>query len=139
MENLDKKIKEALSNVNSSLFRYECDQVSTERYPKAEKERCKSLEQYIETRFNYECCKIPELEDLIFETRGKLFSCTNIEEPNVAKRRFKRATIEIIDPKTLSEGDQNLINEITEMIKKLGWTKISFNSVKKKIKMIKYE
>lgn len=136
---LNRKIKEALSSVNSSLFRYECDQVSTERYPKAEKERCKSMEQYIESRFNYECSKIPELEELILETEGKLFSCTDIEEPNVAKRRFKMATIEIIDPKTLSEEDQNLISEITEIIEKLGWKKICFNSVKKKIKVIKYD
>jgi hypothetical protein len=139
MDDLNKKIKEALSNVNSSLFRYECDQVSTERYPKAEKERCKSLEQYIESRFNYECSKIPELEDLILETEGRLFSCTDIEEPNIAKRRFKMATIEIIDPKTLLEEDQNLINEITDIIEKLGWKKICFNSVKRKIKIIRYD
>lgn len=136
---IDKELKKAISSVNLTLFRYEKDYISTLRSPNADKERCTSFEQFVETRFNYECSKIPELEDLIIKTEGRLFSCTELEEPDTAKRRFKLATICVIDPKTLPEENETLKNEITEIIKLLGCTKFKFNSVPKKIKLIKYD
>ena len=81
-------IKELIARVNSTLSYYEKDYVSVKRTPYAERERCVSFEQYIEARFNYECSKIPELYDAVIATDGHLFSCTELIDPDTAKRRF---------------------------------------------------
>lgn len=140
-EDLEKRLKEAISLVNSTLRYYETDYVSAKRLPEFDKIRCTSFEEYVGIRFNRECYDIfPEIADIILRSDGKIFYCESLEEPNLAKRRFKTATI-IINEKLLEDKDVNLITE--EDIKKVkdffGWSKISFNSVVKKIKITIYE
>lgn len=119
-------IKELISRVNSSLMYYEKDYVSVKRTPTADKERCTSFEQYIEARFNFESCQIPELTHAVISMDGYLFKCINIDNPDTVKRRFSTATV-IISP----DLPENLRNEIYELI---GGSEIIFNNVKKKIK-----
>ena len=127
-------IKELIARVNSTLSYYEKDYDSVKRTPYAERERCVSFEQYIEARFNYECSKIPELYDAVIATDGHLFSCTELIDPDTAKRRFTTASVVLVDPKTLIGANENLINEIYRIHDYLGGSCIKFNNVKKKIK-----
>lgn len=119
-------IKELISRVNSSLGYYEKDYVSVKRTPNADKERCTSFEQFIEARFNFECCQIEELVEAVINTEGHLFKCIYLEDPEDSKRKFKSATI-IISP----DIPESLKNEILQVI---GGTEIVFNNVKKKIR-----
>jgi hypothetical protein len=119
-------IKDLLSRVNCSLFYYEKDYVSVKRTPTADKERCTTFEQFIEARFNFECCRIPELVDAVLSTDGHLFICSGLENPDDVKRKFSTATI-TISP----EVPENLKDEILQLI---GGSEIVFNNVKKKIR-----
>ena len=119
-------IKDLLSRVNCSLFYYEKDYVSVKRTPTADKERCTTFEQFIEARFNFECCRIPELVDAVLSTDGHLFICSGLENPDDIKRKFSTATI-TISP----EVPENLKDEILQLI---GGSEIVFNNVKKKIR-----
>lgn len=136
---IEKRIKEAISSVNSTLQYYELNYVSAKRLPMSEfdKIRCTSFEEYIGIRFNRECFDLfPEISDIILRSDGKLFFCSEIEEPNVLKRKFKTATI-IINEDLLKKRPESLINEddIKKVKEFFGWSKIKFNSVKKKIKL----
>jgi hypothetical protein len=135
---LEERLKKIISLVNSTLQFYELDYVSAKRLPEFDKIRCTSFEEYVGIRFNRECYDIlPEIADIILRTDGKLFYCESLEDPNLAKRRFKTATI-IINEKLPENG---LVSEkdIEDVKKFLGWTKIKFNSVKKKIKFVVYD
>lgn len=132
--NIKQIIKELISRVNSTLGYYEKDYVSVKRTPTSKRERITSFEQYIEARFNYECCKIPELYDAVMATEGHLFSCSSIENPDTQKRRFTAATVVLISPEMDLEMDENLKNEIIKIHDLLGGSHIKFNNVKKKIK-----
>lgn len=127
-------VKNLIARVNSTLAYYEKDYVSVKRTPMSERERCTSFEQYIEARFNFECCQIPELRDAVLATEGHLFSCLSLEDPDTAKRRFTVATMILLNPETLLETDENLKNEIIKIHDFLGGSCIKFNNVKKKIK-----
>lgn len=130
---LEKRLREIISLVNSTLQFYEVDYVSAKRLPSFDKIRCTSFEEYVGIRFNRECFDLlPEIADTILKMDGKLFYCESLEDPNLSKRRFKTATI-IINTKLPENG---LVSEedIENVKKFLGWSKIKFNSVKKKIK-----
>ena len=116
-------IKDLLSRVNCSLFYYEKDYVSVKRTPTADKERCTTFEQFIEARFNFECCRIPELVDAVLSTDGHLFICSGLENPDDVKRKFSTATI-TISPEVPKE----------EILQLIGGSEIVFNNVKKKIR-----
>lgn len=135
---LEKRLREIISLVNSTLQFYELDYVSAKRLPNFDKVRCTSFEEYVGIRFNRECFDIlPEIADIILKMDGKLFYCESLEDPNLSKRRFKTATI-IVNDKL---PDNGLVT--SEDIKKvkdfLGFSKIKFNSVKKKIKFEVYD
>lgn len=130
----EEEIRTLLSRVNSTLGYYEKDYVSAQRTPDVDKERCTSFEEYIEIRFNREAYNVPEFKDLVEKTEGRLFSCIEIEEPDVVKRRFKTAKIRLLDPNLLPEEFENLKDDIYKVRDLLGGTTICFNSVKKKIK-----
>ena len=135
---LEERLKKIISLVNSTLQFYELDYVSAKRLPEFDKIRCTSFEEYVGIRFNRECYDIlPEIADIILRTDGKLFYCESLEDPNLAKRRFKTATI-IINEK-LPENGLVTEKDIEDVKKFLGWTKIKFNSVKKKIKFVVYD
>ena len=127
-------LRSLIARVNSTLSYYEKDYISVKRTPISDRERCTSFEQYIEARFNYECCQVPELRDAVLATEGHLFSCVSLEDPDVSKRRFTVATVILLNPETLLETDENLKNEILKIHEFIGGSCIKFNNVKKKIK-----
>ena len=129
-----KQIKEVISRVHSTLGISEPAYIRCQRTSDSEKEICKSFEQFIEIRFNKECEHVPELKKLILETEGHLFLCTEIEEPNLVKRKFKSVSITLIDPDMVEDISESMRKDINEIESILGGTKIVFNSVKKKIK-----
>lgn len=138
---LEKRLKEIIGLVNSTLQFYELDYVSAKRLPNFDKIRCTSFEEYVGIRFNRECFDmLPEIADIILRTDGKLFYCESLEDPNLAKRRFKSATI-VINENLLKNPENTLISEedIKTVKNFLGWSKIKFNSVKKKIKFTVYD
>lgn len=127
-------IKELIGRVNRTLCYYEKDYISARRTPYESRERIKSFEQYVEIRFNLECCNIPELYDAVIATGGHLFSCVSLENQDIKKRTFTTATIVLLDPETLPEKDNNLKNEIRKIYEFIGGSVIKFNNAKKKIK-----
>lgn len=127
-------LRNLIARVNSTLSYYEKDYISVKRTPISDRERCTSFEQYIEARFNYECCQVPELRDAVLATEGHLFSCVSLEDSDVSKRRFTVATVILLNPETLLETDENLKNEILKIHEFIGGSCIKFNNVKKKIK-----
>lgn len=132
---IEKIFKDIISKVNSTLNFYEKDYVSAKRTNSTTvNERCSSFEQYVEIRFNKECCNIPELENLVEGTDGHLFRCVELEDQNTAKRNFKKATI-IVNPDLLLSEDEDLKKELEKAKDFLSFDKLQFNSVKKKIKM----
>lgn len=134
MDNTDEIIKDLISRVNRTLGYYEKDYISVQRTPYAERERVGSFEQYVEARFNFECCEIPELYDAVIATGGHLFKCVELANQDTMKRRFTTATVVLVDPETLPWANENLINEINRIHEYLGGSVIKFNNVKKKIK-----
>lgn len=132
----DSLLRNLISRVNNTLSYYEKDYISVKRTPESDKERCTSFEQYVEARFNYECCQIPELRDAVLATEGHLFSCISLEEKDTSKRRFTVATVVLLDPETLLETDEILKNEILKIRDFIGGSCIKFNNVKKKIKYL---
>jgi len=135
---LEKSIKGVISRVNSTLGTYEKHYISCKRTPNSGIEPCESFEQFIEIRFNYECYKVPEFQKLIEATEGHLFSCINIDTPDLVKRKFKSATVKILDVDDILEGDESLKEMLKDLYELLGAKKITFNNLKKKIK-ISYE
>lgn len=128
-------IKELISRVNQTLGYYEKDYVSVKRTPYSEEgERCTSFEQFVEIRFNFECCKIPELHDAVIATDGHLFSCIKLEDQDIAKRRFSTASLVLLDPESCQGMDETLKEEIRKIYNFIGGSCIKFNNVKKKIK-----
>lgn len=136
----ERLIKTLIEKVNSSLIYYEDNFTSVKRSPDVEKERITNFKQFIEARFNYECCfcdTIPNLKEAALATEGHIFLCTEIEDPNPQKKRFSQATLTLLNPDDVEEGMTDQIKEwIQSLHKFLNGTQIKFNSVKKKIKVI---
>lgn len=119
-------MKEIISRVNQTLGYYEKDFISVKRTPISDKERCESFEQYLESRFNYECSRHEELSDIIIMHDGFVFKCKYINEFDSQRNRFKQACMTI---------NTKLPPEIQKELEgKIGGTDIKFNSVKRKIK-----
>lgn len=140
MEESEKKLNEILmsviSEVNRTLSAYEAEWVSCKRSPEVEKEVCKSFEQYVEARFNYECSKIPELRDLVIQTDGNLFRCVGMDNPDTSKRRFTWVYFELLRPEDLIPEFEFLRPRLEQVRDLLGGTRLKFNNVKKKIKYL---
>lgn len=131
---LDKSLLKIIAAVNRTLSQYEKDYISVERTPGGSRERCVSFEHFVELRFNQECCKVPELSKLALATDGHLFKCISLDDPNTEKRKFTLAHLEILDPSLIRDEDTEIKEMLNEALKLFGGRKISFNSVKKKIK-----
>lgn len=136
-------IKQTISRVNNTLSYYEKGFISVQRTPWSDKERCQSFEQFIEARFNFELCKIPEFEQISSIFSGKLFGLVNITEMDPDRRRFKLVTFTLPPENVINDvisqfpEMESLINEeIANIINYLGGKVIKFNNVKKKIKII---
>ena len=131
---LNEIIRDVISRVNSTLNVYEAEWISCKRTPTSEKEVCKSFEQFIEIRFNYECSKIPELQKILEDTGGHLFFCKSLEDVDLEKKRFTLAHLELLSPDDFVDESGIILKELEEVRNFLGGSKISFNNVKKKIK-----
>ena len=131
---LNEIIRDVISRVNSTLNVYEAEWISCKRTPTSEKEVCKSFEQFIEIRFNYECSKIPELQKILEDTGGHLFFCKSLEDVDLEKKRFTLAHLELLSPDDFVDESGIILKELEEVKNFLGGSKISFNNVKKKIK-----
>lgn len=133
--NLEEEIKMAISKVNSTLGIYEKDYISQQRTPETDREVCRSFEQFIECKLNYECSKLPSLHKLLTETEGHLFFCTGLDEADTVKRKFKKAYFKLLTPMMVEDITDELKAELEELVAKLGGTEFTFNNVKKKIKL----
>lgn len=135
MNNIEEEIKLAIQKVNSTLGIYEKDYISQQRTPDTDREVCRSFEQFIECKLNYECSKLPSLKKLLDETEGHLFFCTKLDEPDLNKRKFKKAHIKVLTSAMVENITDELKSELDEFSERLGGTEFSFNNVKKKIKI----
>lgn len=136
MSSLKEEIKAAISKVNSTLGMYEKDYISQQRTPETEREVCRSFEQFVECKLNYECSKLPRLKKVMRETEGHLFLCTKLLEPDLAKRKFKMAFFKLLTPAMVEDISDELKAELENISESLGGcTEFSFNNVKKKIKL----
>lgn len=127
-------IREIIARVNKTLCYYEKDYISVRRTPLTERERMVTFEQYIEARFNFECCKIPELYDIVVALEGHLWQNVELINPDTSKRRFTEAKITLINPESPTIEDPELKKAIYELAEQLGGSSVRFNNVKKKIK-----
>ncbi len=132
---MEELLIEAVRRVNKTLKYYEKDYIEAKRTPYVDREVCKSFQQYIEIRFNMECYNSldPLLSKLEKDFGGFLFKCISLKDSDERKRRFKEATMSLIDIKEVINPDENLKNELEELKSKMGGSKITFNSVKCKV------
>lgn len=140
---LEIPLRDVISNVNSTLPSYEKNYVSVSRLPKdlgeqeLEIERCTTMSQYIEARFNYECyLYVPEFREMLSITNGHLFKCSELEGENRVKHNFKQATIVLIsmDDIDSSSVDDTFEYKLNQVKDTLGGNCIEFNNVVKKVK-----
>lgn len=141
---MDKSIEEelriAISSVNSSLKSYESDFSSYRRYCDDDyesKERCKTFEQFIELRFNFELSLLPSFRKLQTSTQGHLFKCISVDGFDAVKNnRYKMATLELLNPSMVETEIENLATDVEDIRKLLGGTIVKFNNVQKKIRLV---
>lgn len=127
-------IKRLISEVNSTLTLYKKGGwIDVRRTPSSAPELMMSLEQFIEARFNREAWNVPEFNTAEELLGGHLFKC-ELEEPDEMKKRYRSATLTVIDEKLVCEPTQNLIDELDKVRAALGGSRIKFNGVKVKIK-----
>lgn len=132
----EKALKDLIIRVNNTLRYFEKEYIELKRTPESEKEVCESFEQYIEIRFNMESCQIPEFSKLEEMTDGHLFRCTSIMDPDEVRRRFSLATIELTTSDMFEGGSSKLLEDELSLVREfIGGSKISFNCVKKRIKI----
>ena len=124
-----KELKKALCRVNSSVKYYEPEWISVRRTPNAEKVRVNDFKEFMESRVNYESCRIPELEEAVIKMEGRLFICDEIDGFDEKKHKFRQAYFSI---------NEETQEELKEKVKSFlgGGSVIRFNSVETKIKII---
>ena len=114
-DELIKELKDSISRVNSTLQYYEDYYISASRTGDIQqKEHCKSFTEYIEIRFNCACLdmNIPELKEALELTKGHLFLCKELVNPDVYSRRFDTALISLIKDEDIdAEVDKILYQE----------------------------
>lgn len=129
-----KAVKDVIMEVNKTLTWYKKGGwVDTRRTPSSGPNYVNSLEEYVEARFNREMWEVPEVYPACELLDGRLFSC-RLDECDEMKKRFKIATLTLIDVKDI----ENPTPELEECIKRarefIGGNEIIFNSVKVKVK-----
>lgn len=139
ISNTKKLIKDLVSNINQGLPFFEKDWVSVQRYPDSELVKPQSLKEFIEIRFNFEASRIPELSDAVLKSEGRLFSCVDLEDADEIKRKYKKAVIKLISADDIPDEFNDLKSEINTLRDFLGGDTISFNCMKRKIKLNIYE
>ena len=137
----EKQLKKIIANVNKSLVWYKPGGwIDAKRTPLCEDPNwVMNLQEYVEARFNRECFDIPELTKVFDIFDGKVWTCT-LDDPNEEKRRYKTATLTIVDPNQVyidEEGHCVPKEKICELLDKVrdffGGSEVTFNSVKVKI------
>lgn len=138
-----KRLKELIINVNNTLSYFELGYISVRRFSDPSSNymdgnnTATSFKDYIEARFNYECSKIPELNQLEIMTEGNLFKIIKLEGVDEDRKRFKEVTFTILTPDMIVEPSEDLINEIEKArIFLFGESKrgiLTFNDVKNRV------
>ena len=131
-------VKSVLESIDNA---YDKDGFSyLKRSPTGEIENAKTLQEFIEDRFNYDAFYIPEISDLVKYFDGHLFSVISLEGLKEKKKRFNRVYLQLseTDEYFIQDPDKELdYREVLDEIKNyLGGTKISFGDSKKKIKIL---
>lgn len=122
-----------MRNVNRTLGYYKKGGwIDVRRTPTSPQNMVESLEEFVEARFNRECWDIPELKEALESLDGFLFKCT-LEEPNELDKKFKEATMELVNLGDIEDPTEELGIMLEAVEKFLGGTKIKFNSVKTKV------
>lgn len=133
---MDKKsLSDVIASINNSLVYFKKGGwIDCKRTPyEQERNFVDSLEEFVEARFNRECFDIPELAELCEILDGRVFKCV-LEGADDFKKKYRKATITLIDPEEIDNPSQELIDMIEEVRKFLGGNKIKFNGVRIKIK-----
>lgn len=130
----DAVLKQIIKNLNKTLKYYEKKYIRLKRTPDSLLESCESFEHFIEVRFNMECYYMAEFSELEEETGGHLFSCVEIVDPDEAKRKFTKAVIRLNTEDYFEHVTDELRVKLQKVRDYIGGTKISFNSVKNRIK-----
>lgn len=130
---MEKILKKVMRNVNRTLGYYKKGGwIDVRRTPTSPQNMVESLEEFVEARFNRECWDIPELKEALESLDGFLFKCT-LEEPNELDKKFKEATMELVNLGDIEDPTEELGIMLEAVEKFLGGTKIKFNSVKTKV------
>lgn len=140
----DQYIKKVIAEVNKSMVWYKRGGwIDARRTPEASENYVKSLTEFIEARFNRECFDIPELQDVFDMLGGQVWLAT-LEDPDEERKRYKQATLQLVDPEKrhyIKDDDSGeylpveTVKELLERVRKFfGGNKVTFNSVKVKIK-----
>lgn len=120
--------------MNKSLIWYKGGGwIDCRRTPDGPPNMVQDIREFVEARFNRELCDIPELSRICDLLGGHVFVCV-LEGANESKRKFTTATMTLINPEELEDPSEEVIRLLDEVKEYLGGTKVSFNSVKVKIK-----
>lgn len=129
------RLKEVVRRVNNTLNLYESNYTSVQTTPHCSKERMKTLEQFIISRFNFEAYEIEEFRDLLDSTNGALFELIELTEPDEERRRYGEAVIGVADVRQILEGCPELDEEIERVYNFIGGTRLRFNDVKLRVRL----
>lgn len=132
-----KRFKSVFSKVNATLKYYEADWISAQRSPELDRTRVSSFEEFVEIRLNYEAYKLPELKQAVIATSGYLFKCDRLDDVNDLRHKFKKAWITLYTPDIFEEEHQGEIKKEIDAVREwLGGSKLSFNSVVERVKIV---
>lgn len=132
--NAEKEIVKLIKKVNKSLSLYKKGGwIDCRRTPTSGTNIVNNLEEFIDARFNRECFDIPELSEICDLLDGRLFKCI-LEEPDENKKRYKQATLILVDESEINNPSQELKDLLKKTREIIGGNTIKFNSVKVKIK-----
>ena len=127
MDSNDKELKEHLSSICYTVNRYyeRFDEAnnywsSVERTPAGDVERCRTMNQFIECRLNFECFFIQELTEYAKMMDGHLFDVIEVTEIDEKKRRFKECTVILHEVPDTYIGDKEYWEIHEEICKLLG-------------------
>lgn len=143
-DSINQRLREVISNVNSSLRYYAgAGFSSAKRFSTVEhQERAATFRQFIEIRLNFEMEQVfPEVADLIRMSEGRLFTIIGITSLDETRKRFGQATAVISSdlqiPKEAEEYWGITKEEIISNTKNFfGFEVFKFGSSEKRFKIV---
>lgn len=130
------KLRDSIKKVNETMRFYEVDYVELKRWVGGEREPCESFEHYIESRFNMELSKLPEFIEMETMTQGHLFMFDSITKKDDYRKKFGTVTLRLLRPEDMEIQYKPILDGLEVIKKLLGGSKITFNCVMKRIKVI---